>query len=59
MRIEYCGPYHAVEVPSLGVTCKRGETIDVPDKTAQLMIKQDVWKSAAPVAAPAEKKEAK
>lgn len=46
MRIEYVGPHDAVEIPSVGVACRRGETVDVPDEVALNLTKQAGWKSA-------------
>lgn len=47
MKITYVGPHDEVEIPALDYkTCKRGETIDVPDKEAEAMVKQEVWEAA-------------
>lgn len=34
MKLTYTGPYDEVEIPSLGLTCKRGESIDVSPEVA-------------------------
>lgn len=34
MKLTYVGPYDEVEVPSAGVVCKNGESVEVPDEVA-------------------------
>lgn len=34
MKFTYVGPHDEVEIPSAGVVCKRGETVEVPDSLA-------------------------
>lgn len=46
MRVTYVGPHDAVEVPSLGVACARGESLDVPNDIGHELIKQDSWETA-------------
>jgi hypothetical protein len=56
MRITYVGSYDEVEVPSVGVVCKRGATVEVPDSLADSLLEQsDNWQ---PVKATEKKKEA-
>lgn len=38
--VAYNGPYAAVEVPSLGITAKRGVPIEVPEDVAQALLRQ-------------------
>lgn len=43
--VEYHGPEAEVEVPTLGMLCKRGETIDVPADVAKNMLEQEAnWR---------------
>jgi len=44
VHITYNGPHDEVEIPSLGVAVKRGESIDVfSDDTAARLIEQSCW----------------
>lgn len=43
MKVRYDGPYWAVTVPAADVTCRRGETVDVPAEIARGLLKQDGW----------------
>lgn len=38
--VEYCGPDAEVDIPTLGMLCKRGEAINVPDDVAKNMLEQ-------------------
>lgn len=52
-RITYTGPYDEVDLPALGMTCKRGASITVDDpELAASLLEQDVW---APVTTKATK----
>ena len=43
MRVEYIGPFLAVEVPSLGGVVERGEPVDVPDEIGAALVRQATW----------------
>lgn len=36
----YQGPYRAVDVPSIGVTATEGEPVEIPDDTAESLMRQ-------------------
>jgi hypothetical protein len=38
--VAYDGPYGAVDVPSLGLTAKQGEPIEVADEAATALLRQ-------------------
>ena len=40
MKIKYVGPFDEVEIPSIGVSVKRGEVFDAPAPTASDLLKQ-------------------
>lgn len=44
MKLTYPGPLEAVTFPALGITVKRGETIEIPDVIAADLIDQG-WKA--------------
>lgn len=45
-RIKYVGPHDEVEVPSLGLVCQRGESVEVDASTAkQLTAQPDNWQA--------------
>lgn len=47
-RLEYHGPHDAVVVPALGLTCKRGEAVDVPAAVAADLLEQESnWRRPA------------
>lgn len=49
MQVSYVGPHAAVEVPSLGIEAVRDEPIEVDDKDAAELLKQEgIWAKAAP-----------
>lgn len=55
-RLTYTGPHDEVEIPSAGVVCKRGDSVEVPDALSKSLLEQaDNW---APVKATTTKKEA-
>lgn len=55
-RITYVGSHDEVEIPSVGVVCKRGATVEVSDSLADSLLEQpDNWQ---PVKATEKKKEA-
>lgn len=55
-RITYTGPHDEVEIPSAGVVCKRGESVEVPDELGKSLLEQaDNWQ---PLKATPNKKEA-
>lgn len=44
MQVSYVGPHAAVEVPSLGIEAVRDEPIEVDDKDAAELVKQEgIW----------------
>jgi len=48
VKLTYTGPYDEVEIPSAGVVCKRGETVDVPDELGKSLLEQaDNWRAKA------------
>lgn len=47
VKIKYVGPHDEVEIPSLGLVCKNGDSVDVDDEMALELIKQESWASAA------------
>lgn len=47
-RITYTGPHDEVEIPSAGVVCKRGESVDVPDELGVSLLSQPTWQAAKP-----------
>jgi hypothetical protein len=46
MKVTYIGPYVAVDVPSLSLTVKAGETVEVPDAVGADLITRDDWAQA-------------
>ena len=56
MKITYVGSHDEVEVPSVGVVCKRGAVVEVPDSIGASLLEQETnWQ---PVKATEKKKEA-
>lgn len=61
VRVTYTGPFDAVDIPG-GLSCRRGESIDVPDELAHGtpptddhpgtsgLLAQTAWRVAAPAA---------
>lgn len=47
MKFTYIGPYDEVEIPSAGVVCKRGESVDVPD-SLRLQDQPSNWEPVKP-----------
>ncbi len=43
MEITYCGPADEVEITSLGLTCKRGESVTVPAAAGDNLLRQSDW----------------
>lgn len=44
VRLKYRGSFPEVEIPSLGgLTCERGESIDVPDEEAKSLLEGGDW----------------
>ncbi|BEP14813.1 hypothetical protein acdb102_31240 [Acidothermaceae bacterium B102] len=41
--VRYSGPHDEVDLPTLGVTCKRGEAVDVPDESVSALTDQPCW----------------
>jgi hypothetical protein len=56
VKVKYVGPHDEVEVPLANVTCKRGDSVDVPDDVGLELIKQDSW-DAAPTRVSAKSKD--
>ena len=55
MKLTYTGPHDEVEIPSAGVVCKRGESVEVPEELGASLLEQaDNWQ---PVKATTSKKE--
>jgi hypothetical protein len=55
IRLTYVGPHDEVAVPSAGVVCKNGESVEVPDDLGKSLLAQaDNWQ---PVKTAAAKKE--
>jgi hypothetical protein len=46
VRLKYCGPFDAVEIPALGVTVEQGETVEVTGDMAEEFLKRDDWARA-------------
>lgn len=44
--VKYIGPFDAVEIPDLALTCKQGKTIDVPAHVADNLVLQHDWELA-------------
>lgn len=44
--VKYVGPHDEVEIPDLGLSCKRGKTIDVPAEVAANLVLQHDWEPA-------------
>jgi hypothetical protein len=40
-KVKYVGPYDEVEVPSLGLRVKNGETVEVEDASG--LVGQEIW----------------
>jgi hypothetical protein len=56
VKITYVGSHDEVEVPSVGVVCKRGAVVEVSDSVGASLLEQtDNWQ---PVKATEKKKEA-
>jgi hypothetical protein len=45
LNVQYVGPHDEVEVPTLAVSCKRGESIEVADDVGLTLVQQDAWLS--------------
>lgn len=55
MKVSYVGSYDEVEVPSVGVVCKRGAEVEVPDSLGKALLEQpENWQ---PVKATEKKKD--
>jgi hypothetical protein len=52
MKLKYVGPFDEVEVPSLGLTCKRLDVVEVKGEPARSLREQSDWEWLKP--APAE-----
>lgn len=51
-RLKYVGPHDEVEIPSLGLTVKQGEFIEVEQEHLDGFVEQkDNWQTARSVAA--------
>lgn len=47
-RLVYTGPHDAVDLPALGLACKRGEPVTVPAEAAGPLLEQaENWQRAA------------
>ena len=47
MKIRYLGPFDAVEIPTLGVTCEKGQEIEVDDEVGKNLGEQSSWEEAS------------
>lgn len=45
--IKYNGPYEEVEVPALGATIAKGESVEVSDAQAKSLLNSENWSEVA------------
>lgn len=48
MKLKYIGPFDEVEIPSLGLTCKRLGTVEIVGEPAQNLREQGDWEWVKP-----------
>ncbi len=45
-HVKYVGPHEAVEIPALGISAERGQTIEVDEGAALALTAQADWEAA-------------
>ena len=60
MKVTYTGPHDEVAIQTVDyeATCRRGDTIDVPDAIGAGLVEQSTWEPAKPAKKPVTKGDA-